>query len=429
MKRPHTTFGQYSLFYILAALSLPAAPDTSSGPDPYAAGFGFDLPQEAAWGGWTRGDAGTLHAEWDVFNDKSHGGGNDRTSAPDLGRHGTLSAWLGWNAGTFVSGTGNLYSFTVPEVFSVNIVASALPAQPLRVALQLESWGQELDSDSLALNGQKPQQRAVTYFNPNFPSPFGMGSLKQELFVWELEVPPADTIFAFSSKEPHVSLTQVSVDIGPVPTPAPPGTPAPSRAPSPSTSPSPTGSPEPTASPAPEEPFTETDRTVLAKLAAEHLDETLVSELHAQKASWFPDAWSDQTLTFTRKTEKKGRVTQSLKGSIKALFYHPSAGADRNGLVADIYRPGTGGDVLIAQCSLKAAKKRRWARVTLGGESQRLGTAIYRLDMQTTGRGTSADRVKARFGTCDVDMTTGGVQRGIPSLRDGDYAALRRQSD
>ncbi|WP_145998588.1 hypothetical protein [Methyloterricola oryzae] len=417
MKLSHTTFGQHSLFCMLACLSLPAVSDSSSGPDPYTAGFGFDLPQEAAWGGWTRGESGTLYAEWDVFNDKSHGGANDRTSAPDLGSYGTRSAWLGWNAGTFISGTGNLYSFTVPEVFSVNIVGSALPAQPLRVALQLESWGQELDSDSLALNGQKPAQRSVTYLNPNFPSPFGIGNLKQELFVWELDSPPEDTVFAFSSKEPHVSLTQVSVDIGPMATPAPSGTPAP------------TGSPEPTSSPAPEDPFTETDRTVMAKLAAENLDGALASELHAQKASWFPNTWSDQTLTFARKTDKKGRVTQSLKGTIKALFYHPSAGANANGLVADIYRPDTTGEVLIAQCSLKAAKKRRWATLTLNGAPQRLGTAVYRLDVQSAGKGTATDRIKARFGACDVDMTAAGVQRGIPSLRDGDYAALRRQTD
>jgi hypothetical protein len=80
---------------LLAAVG-PAWADIARGPDPYGAGFGLDKPDAAPWGRWTRGDAGTLYAEWDNFSDASHGGAADRTAAPDLGSFGTSSAWLGW---------------------------------------------------------------------------------------------------------------------------------------------------------------------------------------------------------------------------------------------------------------------------------------------------------------------------------------------
>ncbi|MGZ8218609.1 hypothetical protein [Methylomagnum sp.] len=55
----------------LLAVSGQVFADTSGGPNPYAAGYGFDPPSEASWGGWVRGAAGTLYAEWDVLSDKN----------------------------------------------------------------------------------------------------------------------------------------------------------------------------------------------------------------------------------------------------------------------------------------------------------------------------------------------------------------------
>ena len=203
-----------ALLAALTAVSLPAAADTSNGPDPYAQGYGFDDPQEAPWGGWQRGDEGTLHAEWDVFTDASHGGASDRSAAPDLGSYGTSSAWLGWNTGSFVAGTGNLYSFTVPEVFSINL-AGPVAATSLRVVLQVETQGLLLAPASFRLNGSEPVSATETYRNPAFPSPMGTTDLVQRVYIWDLAASPEQTVFAFSSTQPHVSLTQVAVDIGP----------------------------------------------------------------------------------------------------------------------------------------------------------------------------------------------------------------------
>ena len=97
-----------------------------------------------------------MYAEWDIFKDNSHGKPDDRTAAPDLGRSGFTSAWLGWNAGTFISSTQNLYSFSVPEIIQINL-AGTPAAGPIRLALQVESQGDgSLDPKYLRVNGLGP---------------------------------------------------------------------------------------------------------------------------------------------------------------------------------------------------------------------------------------------------------------------------------
>jgi hypothetical protein len=385
---------------LLAALALPAAGDTSGGPNPYAPGFGFDLPSEASWGGWARGAAGTLYAEWDVFRDASHGGASDRTAAPDLGSFGTTSAWLGWNAGTFVSGTGNLYSFTVPQIFSIEL-AGTVSAGPIRVALQVETQGQLLSDDSFALNGAKPATSSQTFRNPAFPSPMGPTDLVQRVYVWELPAAPAGFVFRFSSKEPHVGLSQAAVDVGP------------------------SGS----GPVVPPEPVTEGDRTVLAKLPAETLDPDLVARLHALQPSWFPAAWPDRDLAFVRKTDRGGqRVTRTLRGGVQALVLDLAAGGS-NRVTADIYRPdAAGGAAKLAECALRATQIRRWRRADLASGNARVGTAFYRLDLLAVDypSGGGRNRLRNRLGACDTDPAAAGLQAGIPDLRDGDYAVFRR---
>jgi hypothetical protein len=192
-----------------------AQADVVNGPDPYAAGYGFDLPNEAAWGGWNRGDAGTLYAEWDNFSDASYGSGSDRTAAPTAGSSGTSDAYLSWNAGTFSAGSGNLYSFSVAESFQAHLIGSTGPG-PLRIALQTEEWGTPIDTASVLLNGTAPTFSSVTYSEPAYPSSFGEVALTQRLFYWDLASAPASFLLAFSSAESSLSLAQVAVDVGPV---------------------------------------------------------------------------------------------------------------------------------------------------------------------------------------------------------------------
>jgi hypothetical protein len=210
-KYPMKYTHQLTLIAGLLAMSSMASADITHGPNPYAAGFGFDTPSEAAWGGWTRGDAGTLYAEWDTFVDATYPG--IRTAAPDIGQFGTSNANIAWNAGTFAAGSGNLYSFSVPQVYKASLSGTTVTG-PLRVALQFETSGEEMDYNSIFLNGAAPSYADTSYFQANYASSFGPVNLIQYLAIWDLPTTAASYVFDFKSG-PHSSLAQVAIDIGP----------------------------------------------------------------------------------------------------------------------------------------------------------------------------------------------------------------------
>ncbi len=196
----------------------PASADLTNGPDPYAPGFGFDKPQEASWGGWgwTRGAGNSIYAEWDTFVDASYPG--IRTAAPDVGSYNVTDPFVGWNTGTFVAGSGNLYSFSVTQQFSFNLANSTLSG-PIRAALQTEGWGTAIDAATMLLNGVAPTVSTVTFTDPAYDSSFGPVTLTQSLFYWDLPSAPSNYAFTFASVGHSLSLAQVAVDIAPVPEP------------------------------------------------------------------------------------------------------------------------------------------------------------------------------------------------------------------
>lgn len=207
------TFFQITLLSGLACTAIPVSADTANGFSPY--GQGFSLPENAGWGGWSRGSGGTLYAEWDTFLDKSHDKEDDRTAAPDVGKAGVNTAFIGWNNGTFMTSVGNLYNFSVPEKFTL----TAKSASPIRAVLQVETTGVQMDYAAVTLNGQKPTQQSITFSDPNFPTPAVAGQaasktdLVRSLFYWDLPSAAAQYDFNFGGG-PHLSLTQVAVDIG-----------------------------------------------------------------------------------------------------------------------------------------------------------------------------------------------------------------------
>lgn len=209
----------YKLATAAAALlaAFPAFADTTNGPNPYAAGFGFDTPQEASWGGWTRGAGNTIYAEWDTFLDASYPGA--LTAAPDVDSYNATNVNLGWNAGTFVAGSGNLYSFSVVEQFTVNLTNSTLGG-PVRAVLQTEGWGTGINVSSVRLNGVAPTVSTPTFHQADYESSFGTVALDQSVFIWDLAAAPTTYQFTFASAESSLSLAQVAVDVAAV-TPVP----------------------------------------------------------------------------------------------------------------------------------------------------------------------------------------------------------------
>lgn len=377
--------------------------DNSLGPNPYQAGFGFDLPQEATWGGWQRGAAGSLYAEWDIFKDNSHGKPDDRTAAPDLGRSGFTSAWLGWNAGTFISSTQNLYSFSVPEIIQINL-AGTPAAGPIRLALQVESQGDgSLDPKYLRVNGLGPAIVSQT-FKGVYPSSMGPSELIHQLAIWNFPQAPANYVIDFTAPQ-HTTIRQVAVDIGP------------SQG---------GGIVQP-----PPRPVVLEKTRFFINLPAEDLGADLTASLFAQKRQYFPQVWPSRQLGFRQTVAKVGQdkqIRQSLSGSIKALYHNNVPDAPGNRLMIDLYHRDEVGDIKMAECELKPTQLRRWAKVLVDGREQLLGTAVYKLNVESVSfeQQTSKNKLTKRVGQCDTDLAQEGIQPGVPVVQDGDYTVIRR---
>jgi hypothetical protein len=191
-----------------AALTMtPAMADTANGLDPYATGF--ETPTEADWADWSRGDAGTVYTEFDTFSEASYAG--TRTAAPDVAASGVSNAYISWATGTFPSSTGNLYSFSAAESFNVNLTTAAT-SDPVRVVLQIETWG--VNASSVTLNGVAATFSDLVY-TTTVDTTIGAATLYQNLYYWDLD--SGLSSYTLNIQAPvHTSLTQVAVDIGTV---------------------------------------------------------------------------------------------------------------------------------------------------------------------------------------------------------------------
>lgn len=177
----------------------------------------FENPATASWGGWTRGDAGTVYHEWAAFSDEGPAGGVILDTTPEIGSIGPAPHSVSENSGSaFVTGGGNIYSFSAATDFTVNIGGTAAAGQPTRVALQIKTLGTELDYGSVTLNGaawdSKVELGRVALGG------FG-GADVETLFLWTLTDALANYVFDFNSVESSMSFDALSVDVAPVPLP------------------------------------------------------------------------------------------------------------------------------------------------------------------------------------------------------------------
>lgn len=191
----------------------------------------FQDPSVAPWGGWTRGDPGTLYAGWNVFSDEADPGIVDRT--PDVlasfligggTAAGPAVAAIGpgpfttteaGTFGTFVTGGGNIYNFALATAFTVEIGASAA-ATPMRLALQVRTQGTELAYGNVRVNGELADSRDE--LGRSSLGGFG-GALVDSLFVWTLDGGADRYAFTFEAAGSSLSLDALTVDIAPVPLP------------------------------------------------------------------------------------------------------------------------------------------------------------------------------------------------------------------
>lgn len=407
-KRSSWLRSAYTPFLTASALLMHALAfaDASIGIDPYGDGFGFDRPQEAAWGGWKRCDAGTFYAEWDKFVDASYGTATDWSGAPlaadgSNASCGTTSAFLAWTtsatAPAFAYSNGTyVYNFSnggQGGKTAFRLEASGPLAQGhTRVVLQLETRSYPVAEEDVSLNGLRPTVSGLK-FEKETTINGRAAKVYHQLIIWNLLKAPEALRIAFETKE-HTVIQMVTIDAGPL-----------ASVESPQTA-------------------TEPTRTVLSDLPAEAIDAEKTRLLHLQKPSMFPEIWAGSDLLFKQTTQKSGRVVRSLKGSIKALIDEETQGKEDT-LWLDLYRKDPIADVRIASCSLKATRK-RWTEVNLDNVLNRIGTAVYRLDLTSDQKEGEAERIQKSIGACDIDLGTEGIQPGVPSLIEGDYGRLRR---
>lgn len=183
--------------------------------DPAPPTAGADI----AWGGWNRGDADTIWAEWDTF-----------TSSSAEGMTGTSSAELTWSAGTFKAGSGNLYSFTAHSNYAIDIDVSGLTGLN-QVALQVEQfapleakWNGDnsaylVDNDfwSMSLDGNASMARDAfehTFYAEDWPTSFGPTDLFTGILLWNVDLTGVNNLHIDFDNPVHTSLAQVAVDIG-----------------------------------------------------------------------------------------------------------------------------------------------------------------------------------------------------------------------
>lgn len=157
---------------------------------------------------WTRGDSGSLYAEWDVF-------GAITGNSPDVGSAHLDSAIISETTGaSFVTSGGNIYGFGAPAAFTLNLdsgVTGPATGSQVDVHLQLVTQGTGLDLGSVLLNGHSGAGGLVS------SEPLGGfgGALDTYLFSWTLAAVD-NWSFHFNAQETHLSLDKVAVDVGEV---------------------------------------------------------------------------------------------------------------------------------------------------------------------------------------------------------------------
>lgn len=415
---PISRRGSHKLQTLLASLMLVGTgslqADSSIGIDPYAEGYGFDRPIEAAWGGWTRCQTGTLYAEWDLFVDASHGAADDRTAAPNAGTEsaascGVTSAFLGWDTtatnpafaysnGNYIYNASNSYQGG-PTSFRVDLTGNLTPGLT-RVALQIETRSYPIPEASLTLNDVKPTL-VGNKFEKEVTINGRAAKVYHQLVVWNLTSAPEALLIKFESPA-HTVIQLISVDAGPL---------------------------ESTQSGGTEENAT---AKFLLNVPSEEINPAWSTSLHDQRPKAFPAAWENSELLYKKTTNKTGtKVSRSLKGGIKALYHDQASGGGSNRIFLDIYRPDAIADIKIAECELKPTQKKPWSHINQNNQLIKLSTSLFALNLTSTEypENSEKNKIKASAGECDIDLDTTGIQSEIPELQDGDYTRFRRFSE
>ncbi len=190
---------------------------------------GLEDPASASWGGWNRGDAGTIHHFWEDFVSNSFPNFvSDDTPNESFGPGTAIVSEFN---GSITTSTLNAYNQGGIQDVEVLVDGNA-EASPVRVALQLRTFTTVADPGSVALNGLAPDSileiaTDIGFVQVDFDGPGPMPpqavpfDIVDTLYLWTLDSGAAAYAFSFLASDTGMSLDQLAVDVAPVPLPLP----------------------------------------------------------------------------------------------------------------------------------------------------------------------------------------------------------------
>jgi hypothetical protein len=196
---------------LLAALATSAAAHASSGV--WDASLTPDNGFGARTDSWATSASGALYAEWNWFTDDLAATSIQDTT-PDVGSGGVSLAHTYETSGAaFLTGGGNIYSFSAPTAFTTVLAdASATTTGTRTLALRVSTLG-NLPLPTATLNGVAAQ--AIEVFSASSGSSFG-GNEKEYLWLWTGVSATPNYTFQFNAAESSMSLDQLAVYASPV---------------------------------------------------------------------------------------------------------------------------------------------------------------------------------------------------------------------
>lgn len=158
---------------------------------------------------WALGTAGTASAEWNVFNSAV------TDASPDVHSFGPgTQSVTELTGGAFLTGGGNIYSFSVATSFNATLTGPSAESGATRdVAMRIGLQGTSLALSSITLGGLAPTSSQLLFSE----ALGGFGGAEEEwLFFWNDVSDTTAYNFAFASAESSMSLDQLGLYAGPL---------------------------------------------------------------------------------------------------------------------------------------------------------------------------------------------------------------------
>lgn len=164
---------------------------------------------------WSQGDPHSTFSGWNNFNL----GGGDPTELPSFYNPdvepvvGTPHELRLNSPGSFIPGSGNLYSASVAQDFTATVNSGTSGGDFTRIVAQFRTLGTQLDYDSILLRGESGSIAPTLLVETGRSSLGGFGGTQLDhLAVWDLGESRDAYHLDFVAAGPHLSLGQFSID-------------------------------------------------------------------------------------------------------------------------------------------------------------------------------------------------------------------------